>query len=345
MVRTGLPRRAFTLVELLVVIAIIGILVGLLLPAVQAAREAARRMSCSNNLRQVALASHNYESAYKVFPATTGSSDYSPQARILPYIEQANLSNLIDFRQPLLVGPAWQARYSPLLRPAIETPVATFLCPSDPGERLFPTIYADGTPGVQAGCNYMFSMGNGTGTNYDDRYRTNGMVWTNSWAKMADCIDGTSNTVLVAEAALGDQTVGMTQPSTTGVHRRIGNWTGTTANPPPTPGFTVGGALISNPDLTTVFPAQVGTYRGNRGESWIRGIPYATLINGYMTPNHQIPDIGFHGRGFYTARSYHPGGAMHGFLDGSVRFITNNVDVTVYRAVFSRDGGEVVEVP
>src|SRR5690606_8197484 len=113
-----LNRSAFTLVELLVVIAIIGILVGLLLPAVQAAREAARRMQCSNNLKQIILATHNYEATYKRLPGLTGSSSFSPQARILPYIEQANLQDLIDFQQPLYVGPAWQARLNPLFVPA-----------------------------------------------------------------------------------------------------------------------------------------------------------------------------------------------------------------------------------
>ena len=96
-------RRAFTLVELLVVIAIIGVLVALLLPAVQAAREAARRMSCTNNIRQLALAMHNYESANKKFPPQImlgkNQAIWSPQARILPYIEQGNLFASVDFKQ------------------------------------------------------------------------------------------------------------------------------------------------------------------------------------------------------------------------------------------------------
>ena len=107
-VSSHLRRSGFTLVELLVVIAIIGVLVGLLLPAVQAAREAARRMQCSNNLKQIGLALHNYESAYKVLPFGKGASylgapvyaRWSQHAMILPYLEQSALYNTIDFRFP-----------------------------------------------------------------------------------------------------------------------------------------------------------------------------------------------------------------------------------------------------
>ncbi len=338
-------RNAFTLVELLVVIAIIGILVGLLLPAVQAAREAARRMSCSNNLKQVALSVHNYESAFKVIPTMTGSSSFSPQARVLPFIEQAGLDELINFDLPLLTGPAWMARFNPALRPAIETVVPTFLCPSDVGDPKFTTTFADGAAGTTGGLSYMFSYGSGTDTNYDDRYRTDGMVWQDSWAGFRDCLDGTSTTVLLAETVLGDQTSGLTEPSPSGPHRRIANWGGTTGNVAPNPGFLFGGSLIENPDLDTIFPASITSYRGNRGESWIRGVPYATVINGYSTPNHRIPDIGMHGRGFYASRSYHTGGSMHAMLDGSVHFITESVDRDLYHGLFSRDGREVVEVP
>ncbi len=139
-----LTRSAFTLVELLVVIAIIGILVGLLLPAVQSAREAARRMQCSNNLKQIALATHNYESSFKRLPALTGSSSFSPQARVLPFIEQANLQNLIDFRQSLFLGPAFAAQLNPAFAVPAGTVVPTFLCPSDAMDPRRPTTLFGG---------------------------------------------------------------------------------------------------------------------------------------------------------------------------------------------------------
>ncbi len=226
-------RSAFTLVELLVVIAIIGILVGLLLPAVQAAREAARRMQCSNNLKQIALATHNYESAFKRFPGLTGSSSFSPQARVLPFIEQANLQRLIDFSQPLFVGPAWAAQLNPLFNQATGTVVPVFLCPSEAAAPTRPTTVAGGGAGVFAGTNYMFSLGSGTGTNYDDRYRTDGIVWENSWMRIAEVTDGTSNTVMLCETLLGDNQVSTTVPLDGRTpHRRIAGWGGSSSNAP-----------------------------------------------------------------------------------------------------------------
>lgn len=337
-------RPGFTLVELLVVIAIIGVMVGLLLPAVQAAREAARRMSCSNNLRQLALATHNYESTHGVIPAMMGSSHYSPQARILPFIEQANLSDLIDFETPLILPPLWQSRHNPAVRELVALDVPTFACPSDPGQRMFEINFADGTSGHSAGLNYMFSNGSGTGTNYDDRYQTDGVVYEHSWTRFRDVIDGMSNTVLMAESVLGDGYIGP-QPSPTQPHRRIASWSGTTSNSP-NPGFYLGGDVIADPDLESEFLAGTfSSFRGVRGQSWIRGVPFNVVVNGYLPPNSRVPDVTMHGRGYMTARSYHRGGAMHALVDGSVRLVGDSVDLVVYRAIYSRDGGEVVELP
>ena len=191
-------RPAFTLVELLVVIAIIGILVALLLPAVQAAREAARRAQCGNHLRQWGLAMHNYHDTFGAFPMTNAQNflpnvqGFSPQARLLPFVEQINLQQTLDFSQPAFTGP-WNALVpNPLFADTIATPFAILYCPSDPAQKT--NVGAGGSE--YAGINYMASFGSGTGTKYALRWRTDGVVYENSGARFADITDGTSNTVL-----------------------------------------------------------------------------------------------------------------------------------------------------
>ena len=128
-----LSRCGFTLVELLVVIAIIGILVGLLLPAVQTAREAARRMSCGNNIKQIVLSMHNYESAHKRLPGVAGNSTnnaFSALSKILPFCEQDNLHSLVDYSIPLSLGSGGGQSVNPLQQPAARTGVPFFLFPS-----------------------------------------------------------------------------------------------------------------------------------------------------------------------------------------------------------------------
>lgn len=346
-------RSGFTLVELLVVIAIIGILVGLLLPAVQAAREAARRMQCGNNLKQLALATHNYESSYRRFPMGASSITFSAQARILPYIEQANLQNMINFSLPPYLGSGPNTFPNPIFVALFANVVPTFLCPSDPAPQQYTQVIS-GTTYTFSGINYMFSNGSGTQTYYDDRYRTDGIVYLNSRVGFNDIVDGTSNTVMLSETVRGD---GIDETLAAGVlprfpyRRMLNGSSGISPAGPATGGYTGSGSgwpsgLVSNPNLAPVVAGH-NQWRGGaagtgRGFSWVRGLSANVSTNGYNAPNSKIPDISFHGSGFYGPRSMHSGGANVAFADGSIRFITDGMDVVLCRAIHSASGGEVV---
>lgn len=192
--------RGFTLIELLVVISIIGILVGLLLPAVQAAREAARRMQCSNNLKQIGLAMHNYESAYRSFPPGSIYSNFiSGFASILPHLEQGNTYLSYDF----------SLYYThPYNRAVSQQKIATYICPSVDFHREVPAnvFTSSGNP-IEVGGGSTYLLNEGTGsymTNNDGMF---GAIWgtigtthyASRFVRFRDITDGTSNTFAVGE--------------------------------------------------------------------------------------------------------------------------------------------------
>lgn len=356
------PSRGFTLIELLVVIAIIAILIALLLPAVQNAREAARRSQCKNHLKQWGLALQNYESTFRAFPLTNAQNylpntqGFSPQARLLAYMEQANLQKKLDFAKPAFTGPFNALVPNPQFAAVFAQVLPVALCPSDPA----PTHNTGAGGSLYCGINYMVSYGSGTGAKYDLRWRTDGIVYENSNATFGEIRDGTSNTVAMSETV---RSVGadFTLPAGTlpqfPYQATLNGSSGVSANLQATQGlaatggawsaFNVGG-VIQNPNLNTVWPTMT-SWRGaasaalrGRGTSWAHSGAISTLTNGYSPPNSRIPDVVTHFTGFFGPRSFHDGGAHALLCDGSVRYLSNSIDTAMHRAIHSRDGREPV---
>ena len=208
-----LTRRGFTLVELLVVIAIIGILVGLLLPAVQAAREAARRMQCSNNLKQLGLAIHNYHDAMKTMPpawimefAANGTPNTAQQwgwaALIMPYIELQNLHNAVGVTRLGLSVVANQASTDPAIRKLLQDPIPSFVCPSYAGEQIVPNkqMFGLGHSATSYAASVGFHWCNGN-TASPRTPNNNGIMVGAKGKNFGEVSDGLSNTFLIGEAS------------------------------------------------------------------------------------------------------------------------------------------------
>ena len=351
--RNSHARRAFTLVELLVVIAIIGILVGLLLPAVQAAREAARRMSCSNNFKQIGLGLHNYHSAYKQLPMNCGGTyenplgcdfhnrhDLSWMVGILPFVEQQALWEQIvnpfnknrnnSVRNPPYpsMGPCpWNENYQPWL-----TQVPTFRCPSDPAVSAFNRVaftnynachgdayFEQHHGGIE---NDGDPNGNGTWGSEAAQRWARGMFHQRHVTKFRDTLDGLANTIMAGEIAVDNRNIEVKTQT-------VRDGTSNMALPPNS------WEQYADPERPLFWdtanfgcgrPGRDCGVNHGRGRRWTDGRPYSSHINTVRPPNSYsvFRDHGNFGYGAVASR--HFGGAHILMGDGAVIFITDSIE-------------------
>ncbi len=322
-----MPRRAFTLIELLVVIAIIAILIALLLPAVQQAREAARRTQCKNNLKQIGLALHNYESTFTLLPpGFIGVNNASTHTQILPYVEQGNVTALFDFK----VDTNGHANNLA----ARQQKLAMLACPSQPNSAAFiltPTQCPDGCGTT----NYVQSLGDNA--NYA---AGRGPFGRNRGSRFRDITDGLTNTGLFAEIILGPSTGTGNTSGVIAAGDLRDFWVAT---------FIPFGTWDAGPNGDTIaVPAcenRATTAILYRGKQYYRGVVVSTFYSHTLTPNARKRDcIRATGvdRGHLATRSFHTGGAQLCLGDGSVRFVSENIDENTWRAIGSIDNGEVI---
>jgi prepilin-type N-terminal cleavage/methylation domain-containing protein/prepilin-type processing-associated H-X9-DG protein len=354
-------RRGFTLIELLVVIAIIGVLVALLLPAVQSAREAARRSQCLNNLKQIGIALHNYNTSSNSFPQgaslnpitspyvlapsnnptswsnITSWNDWSAQALLLNYLEQGPIYNAINFS----FAPAWAGNLCYAVnQTATSTVINTFLCPSDgnAGKDGWLNSYA----ASQGTTTYGYPFNDADWTNY---HKSTGAFAYQRAYSLAQFKDGTSNTIAYSEFLVNDPSSGPVPGKATG-NTGSGGHLAYDAN-------TAGLANVQADwqACTTKFQGAGGVGNGP-GSDWSVGAMGYSIFNTVVPPNgggtikwsacRMGCCVQAQHADYIVATSAHPGGVNAMMADGSVKFIKNSINITTWWALGTRGGGEAI---
>lgn len=328
-------QRGFTIIELLVIVGIIGLLVSLVLPAVQAAREATRRVQCVNNLRQIGLAMQNYEATWKVFPPTPlmllhpafpingmpSVSFISPLALLLPYLEQGTLYQSINFEIP--TGQESDIAAGLANVTAATRTVSVFLCPSDglADARLYGVSNYRANGGVCGGC---------LEDQFDWFTHVNGRA-------VAEFRDGLSSTLAFSEKNVGGSP-GFFDSRRDWIDRIVST------------------ALVSPPTASAddwvdfcsrrTHQGDSAAFRYDGGRCWLLGDMHTSKFLTSAPPNSAVPDCGsdsYLGEGVFVARSFHPGGVNALIADGSVHFVSSRIHSRTWRALGTRQGGEITD--
>lgn len=308
-------KSGFTLIEILVVITIVGLLVALLLPAVQSAREASRKLGCVNNLKQYGIGLHQYDSDYGSFPSgISGRTQFSFHVLLMPYMEQTNAYNQINFNNISIMEAFANSTVG-------RSKISTLQCPSD----TYTSLQTPGDLIAPNKTNYAGNVG-------DERMivRPNGM-FGNKPIGLQTTTDGLSSTVAMSEMLVSRKNV---EHRLRTVFKSASKLWGATNDL----------ELFTSRCRNLIFFTP--NFGMNKGEIWMFGQRYQTLYNHIMPPNQPscnfvagtLSSVG----SSVTATSLHPGGVNALFADGHVQFVKQTIQANIWRAIGTRNGGEVI---